>query len=59
MVTGAVGDLDNLNVILNNSNIKYFGLANYEPDLLSSYNYGNIKKLKLFHLKKKLKFECF
>jgi 2,4-dienoyl-CoA reductase-like NADH-dependent reductase (Old Yellow Enzyme family) len=49
IVTGAARDLDNLNEILNNSNIKYFGLARpliCEPDLISRWKNGNTKKAK-------------
>ena len=49
MVTGAARDLDNLNEILNNSNIKYFGMARpliCEPDLIYRWKNGNTKKAK-------------
>ena len=49
IVTGAARDLDNLNEILNNSNIKYFGIARpliCEPDLIHRWKNGNTKKAK-------------
>jgi 2,4-dienoyl-CoA reductase-like NADH-dependent reductase (Old Yellow Enzyme family) len=49
MVTGAARDLDNLNEILNNSNIKYIGMARpliCEPDLIYRWKNGNTKKAK-------------
>ena len=49
IVTGAARDLDNLNEILNNSNIKYFGLARpliCEPDLITKLKNGSTKKAK-------------
>ena len=49
IVTGAARDMDNLNEILNNSNIKYFGIARpliCEPDLIYRWKNGNTKKAK-------------
>ena len=49
ILTGAVRDLDNMNEILNNSNIKYFGLARpliCEPDLIYKWKNGKAKKAK-------------
>ena len=49
IVTGGARDLDNLNEILNNSNIKYFGLARpliCEPDLITKLKNGSTKKAK-------------
>ena len=49
IVTGGARDLDNLNEILNNSNIKYFGIARpliCEPDLIVRLKNGSTKKPK-------------
>ena len=49
IVTGGARDLDNLNEILNNSNIEYFGIARpliCEPDLIVRLKNGSTKKPK-------------
>ena len=49
IVTGGARDLDNLNEILNNSNIEYFGIARpliCEPDLITRLKNGSTKKPK-------------
>jgi len=49
MITGAARDLDNLNEILNNSNIKYFGISRpliCESNLIKRWKDGETKKAK-------------
>ena len=49
IVTGGARDLDNLNEILNNSKIEYFGIARpliCEPDLITRLKNGSTKKPK-------------